>query len=338
MQIAQSIKENITILHCASMLGYHPVQRRGQRLSWTLKEHDSLVINLDERGRQRFIWNSRRVYGSVIDFYMAMTGCTQDKAILELGNVLKQHSISSWDSVRKSEIGSYHPVQQTSEIQLPEKSSDGSKRAFAYLCKTRSLDAKLVGELFKTHTLYQDKRGNVVFCGKNPQTKKIEYASVRGTLSDKQYRGDVSGSRKEIGFHFRLYHENPPAKLFVCESPIDCMSVASLLLAYDRPLEPYGFLSLGGTATNALEYHIRQNPQIDTIYLCQDNDDAGNHSRLQARTKLEELGFTGKIIDKLPLRKDFNEDLQKMTQLTTVAKLQEKSYSVQQIREPEQQY
>lgn len=320
MQLAQSIKENITILHCAEMLGYHPVQRKGNTLSWTLQEHDSLVINLDPNGCQRFIWNSQRIHGSVIDFYMAMTGSTQDRAIQDLGNILKEKSISSWALFQKKEQSSYHPIAQHPMFQLPQPDESNNRRMYAYLCKTRKIEQKLVVTLAKEGLIYQDVRGNVVFTGKNPDTNKTEYACLRGTLSSRQYRGEAHGSKKDIGFYFNLYTETPPTKLFVCESPIDAMSVASMLLNYNRPIAPYAFLSLGGTSLNALEFHIQKNPQIDTVYLCQDRDDAGNHSRLSAHTKLREWGFQGKIVDKPPIHKDFNEDLLQLKHLTQISK------------------
>lgn len=305
MQIVQSIKENISILYCAEMLGYHPVQCRGNQFRWSLKEHDSLVINLDSNGRQRFIWNSRGIHGSVIDFYMAMTGVDQKKAIQDLGNTLKEKSVSCWNSFKRMEQIPPKPA-VPQDLQLPEFTKD-CRRMYAYLCQTRKIDAQIVTALVKQRLLYQDTRGNVVFTGKNPETDKIEYACLRGTLSDKQYRGEVLGSKKEVGFQFHL-GENP-TKVFVCESPIDAMSVASILLQYHCSLEQYIFLSLGGTSVNALRYHLEKNPQINMVYLCQDNDAAGEKSRQKARETLEEMGFAGKIIDKLPQNKDFNEDL-----------------------------
>lgn len=311
MQLTQSIKENITILHCAEMLGYHPVQRRGNTLSWTLQEHDSLVITLDSNQHQRFIWNSQRLYGSVIDFYMAMTGADLQMTLHELGNLLKSRSISSWNVERSAERKTYEQVEtnKAEGLQLPEKSHNGYRRAYAYLIKSRGLNPKLVSELFERKMLYQDALGNVVFVGTSPQTNHPEYASVRGTLSQRVFRKDVMGSKKEIGFHFNLYREPPPSKLFVCEAPIDAMSIASALMHYRVGLEPYGFLSLGGVSLNALEYHLKHSPQIKTIYLCQDNDEAGNQSRQAAVDYLVKNGFEGKIVEKPPICKDFNEDL-----------------------------
>lgn len=335
MQLAQSIKENITILHCAEMLGYHPVQRKGNTLSWTLQEHDSLVINLDPNGCQRFIWNSQRIHGSVIDFYMAMTGVDMPKAIQELGTILKSKSISAWDTVRKTESSTYHQHNhhaEGNELKLPEHSAQGYRRAYAYLIKTRCLDKWMVSKLFSQNLLYQDIRGNVVFVGYKPHTNEPAYASLRGTLSSRQYRGDVSGSHKEVGFYFNLYGQHSPTKLFVCESPIDAMSVASMLIHYKIPLDTYGFISLGGTSLNALEYHLKQNPQIQTVYLCQDNDDAGNHSRLQAHSVLEKLEYTGQIVDKPPVSKDFNEDLKKLSQATAIVLEHNQSQLLQQTR------
>lgn len=45
---------------------------------------------------------------------------------------------------------------------------------------------------------------------------------------------------------------------------------------------------------------LDENPQIRTIYLAQDADEGGLKSRTNCRKLLEEKGFTGRVIDKLP--------------------------------------
>lgn len=298
MNVIQDIKETVSILQCAEELGYHPLHTGN---SWKLKEHDSCVIRINNQGKEEFFWNSRGLHGDVIDFYIAMTNCSIQQAVQSLSH----HSPSPpkyrnlYNATEKQPHVPFH---------LPD-SAPNNKRLFAYLCK-RGIHPVLVSTLLKQKQIFQDTFGNVVFTGKDPVTHQAAFACLRGTSPQKQFRMDIRGSKKEIGFYLNLYTQNVPSKLFVCESPIDCLSIATLLMQHKPNLKDYAFLSLGGTALNALEYHIQKNPHLNTIYLCQDNDPAGHKSRTNARNKLQEMGFTGKVIDKIPLSKDFNEDLQ----------------------------
>ena len=63
---------------------------------------------------------------------------------------------------------------------------------------------------------------------------------------------------------------------------------------------PYTYLSLETTYEGPLGIFLDENPQIRTIYLAQDADESGIKSRINCRKLLEERGFTGRVIDKLP--------------------------------------
>ena len=52
---------------------------------------------------------------------------------------------------------------------------------------------------------------------------------------------------------------------------------------------------------------LRQNPKLDMVYLCLDNDDAGNDACDRMTDTLEEMGLD---VERLcPVRKDWNDDL-----------------------------
>lgn len=305
--VVQSIKDNISITDYAQMLGYHVKEVTPGR--WTLEEHDSVNINMDPEhpGQQRFIWNSRQMHGSVIDFAMAANGCSQEEAISELRRVLGGKSGEYWREKRSAAQRSQPIRAAPTALELPELGEKGMARIYAYLCKTRGLDSRLLGDLIHNKQLYQDGHGNAVFVGYD-YDQKAKYCTFRGTLSEVSYRGEGRGSRKEIGFSMGLVGEQP-TRLMVCEAPIDAISLASMLEHYGRDSHAYAYLALGGTAPNALMYHLEHHPQLKTIYLCQDSDAAGLASREKCRQLLKEKGFAGKIIDKLPVGKDFNEDL-----------------------------
>lgn len=307
--ITRSIKDNISITEYAELLGYHVRQVSAAR--WTLEEHDSVNINLDPKhpGRQRFIWNSQGLSGSVIDFAIAMRGCSQDEAISELRRVLGGRSGESWHTQRQKRLAEYQPRADPAQLELPARAQGRPARVFAYLNKSRGIGVKLISRLVQEKILYQDKRGNAVFVGRDYDGQP-RYCCYRGTLSEVSYRGEARGSQKAVGFSLGLVGADPPpTRLMVFEAPIDALSAATMLERFGRKSEDYAYLSLGGTAPNALEYHLQHQPQLKTIYLCQDNDDAGRHSREKCREVLQKAGFTGRVIDKLPVGKDFNEDL-----------------------------
>lgn len=305
--VTQSIKENITITQYAEHIGLHPVPRGSAQDSFKLAEHDSCVINYDTDGHQRFYWNSRQRHGSVIDFCMTAKGVSQEAAIHELRDMLGGRSVSQWDSARQSEQEAHRARAAPQVYQPPEPSKEGQRRAFAYLLKTRGLSQSLVSALVKDKQIYQDVRGNVVFVGRDYDGAD-KYAFYRSTLSDVVYRGEAKGGSKEVNFSVNLVSK-APERLFVCEAAIDALSVASMLEHYGKDFGSYAYLALGGTSLNALQYHLGHSPQLKTIYLCQDRDEAGNKSRDEARKLLTEAGFQGRIIDKPPVQKDFNQDL-----------------------------
>lgn len=308
--ITQAIKDNISIVEYAERMGLHPVRRGGQRESWTLKEHDSLVIKPDNKhSYQWFIWNSTGQKGSVIDFAAAINGWSIPQAISELRKELGSYERPPIRAAPPQSAPAQHKpdTKPNTDLTLPAVSRNGQGRVFAYLCKTRGLSGSIVSALVHEKKIYQDIRGNAVFVGMD-YDGKTKYGTIRGTHSDIQFRGDVSGSDKKIGFSMGLVGESP-ARLFVCEAPIDAISIASMLEHFGRDPKAYAYLALGGTATNALEYHLAHHPQLKTIYLCQDNDTAGHKSRAACRSLLEQAGFTGQIADKPPISKDFNDDL-----------------------------
>lgn len=162
------------------------------------------------------------------------------------------------------------------------------------------------------------KNNNIVSTIENVQYKgQIEFADFEKWKNDKEniknyksieepfVRGDIEGSNKEVG----LFINNNSTSLLICEAPIDVMSLMTLLEHHKVNPEKYSYLAQSGVCLNALEYHIKKQPLINTVYLCYDNDEAGHTARGASRELLHTLGFIGKIIDKPPHNKDWNDDL-----------------------------
>ena len=90
-------------------------------------------------------------------------------------------------------------------------------------------------------------------------------------------------------------------RLFVFEAPIDLLS---FLCLFKKAWQKQSYLSLGGVGEKALLRFLSDRPNIKTVYLCLDSDQAGN----DACSRLVELMPEGLTVHRLiPLFKDWNE-------------------------------
>ena len=131
------------------------------------------------------------------------------------------------------------------------------------------------------------------------EVKKMEQedAGIRGTKE--KYRGDAPGSEKAYGFS----HTGTDDTLFVFEAPIDLLSFLS---ATGGGWETHHYISLGGVSEKALMQYLADHKNIRKIFLCLDNDTAGN----AACEKLAEKIPDDKMVMRLrPVKKDWNECL-----------------------------
>ena len=202
---------------------------------------------------------------------------------------------------------------------LPEK-SETNETVIKYLTEIRRLEKDLVEEWIAGGNIYEEKKHhNVVFVGRDADGIP-RYAHCRGTGGIK-YRGDVSGSDKSYGF----CHRGEDNQLFVFEAAIDLLSFIQL---FPKDWKKRSYLSLGGVSSVALMTFLSERPQITSVFLCLDNDHAGN----EACEKLAgEIPDGYRVIRLKPARKDWNEilcdenaDRKKVIQETVTMKMQEK--------------
>lgn len=277
---------------------------------YTCVEHDSFVVYPDQRG---WVWNSQGLKGGdVIAFVMKYENLTFAETLDKLISSSSQYDYSPPTTKPQK------PKEEQKHLQLPDKETGKFSRIFAYLCYTRRIDKNVVNYCFKNNTLYQDKRGNCVFVGFDKNNKPAS-GFIRGTLTDQRFRGDCSGSNKKVGFQIKTGNHK---EVYVFEAAIDAMSHASIAnLAYkdSNAFLRTNRLALGGLNTLALDQYLLDNPEVEKINFCLDNDynalnkdgsKAPNHGQEFAEkccAKYQELGYT--VINFCPKLKDFNEDL-----------------------------
>ena len=274
-----------------------PLERAGQEYRW--KRHDSLTV----RGN-KWYRHSQSKGGGPVDFVMEFFG----KSFTEAVELLTGEKRAT-------------PPQDSPQFRLPPRSPD-NQTARNYLTAARRIDEDVTGFFFASGDIYEDAaHHNAVFVGRD-EDGIPRYAHSKGTAGN--FRLDVKGSDKAFNFCYRGEGE----RLFVFEAPVDLLS---FLCLFKKEWQKQSYLSLGGVGEKALLRFLSDRPNIKTVFLCLDSDEAGNDacSRL---VKLMPEGYT--VHRLIPLFKDWNEVLQHRAEIKDGKYLREAIYG---LKEPPQE-
>lgn len=292
------LKHNVSILTVAEDMGFTPQQIGGY---YTLKEHDSVRIYPDTNSFNRF---SADVGGSTIDFAMHFGGLNQKEAI----QTLKDKSVGNrLDNLPQpvSQPTTQSTPAEPKKFELPEKAEGKFARAYAYLTKTRCIDSDIVQHCMKDGLIYEDNKHNVVFVG-NDEAEKPAYATRHTTLTNSDFKRDVANSRQDIGFMVN----NKAEKLYVCEAPIDALSIMCLRKQQGQDCNKASYLATCGTGkSNVLYNRLNHNPHIKEVVLANDNDEAGQIANRKIYENLKTNYPNIKVSYLKPKEKDINEHL-----------------------------
>ena len=278
------------------------LERAGNEYRW--KRHDSLTVR-----ENKWYRHSQSKGGGPIDFVMEFYGRSFTEAVQLL----------------TGELGEGKPEQTAppplSDFRLPPRSPDPGQ-VKRYLTEARRIDEDVTGFFLSTGDIYEEAaHHNAVFVGRD-ESGIPRYAHQRGTTGN--FRLDVKGSDKAFNFCYRGEGE----RLFVFEAPIDLLS---FLCLFKKDWQKQSYLALGGVGEKALLRFLSDRPNIKTVYLCLDSDQAGS----DACSRLAELMPEGLTVHRLvPLFKDWNEVLQRRAEIADGKYLSEAIYG---LREPPQE-
>lgn len=194
------------------------------------------------------------------------------------------------------------PEKQESSVPKPFALPEASvtmRRVYAYLMRQRHISREVITEFVREKLLYEDIHHNCVFVGLDADGI-AKHAHLRSTNSEgRAFRMNVEGSESAHSFH----KDGTDKSLYVFEAPIDLMSHMTIY--------PYGWLEHSyvaccGTSIQPVLERLRQNPKLDMVYLCLDNDEAGEEACDRMMEALRELDVD---VERLrPKGKDWNED------------------------------
>ena len=265
MRITDEQKERANLVNLPQFLMSHgfDLKKVGKEYVW--KEHDSLHIKDNgpgERGQWfRFSENRGGDNIGLLREYMDMSFLDAVEALTG------EHIDRTYTPSRTYES---KPVQQTArELSLAE--ADNCRRVFAYLCKTRRLDYDMLSALVKKGTISQEeKTGNVLFKYYDDQGKIIGAEKV-GTSTEQKFKGIAKGSAGGHGFEVV---RGTGEKAFFFESAIDMLSYLQM---HNKKLDNCRLVSMMGVKPNiVLDTMLRHNIAPENVFLCSDNDTAGN--------------------------------------------------------------
>ena len=128
-----------------------------------------------------------------------------------------------------------------------------------------------------------------------------KHAHLRSTSSSgKVFRINVEGSEAKHSFH----KDGTDCSLYVFEAPIDLLSHITL---YPTGWLEHSYVACCGTSVQPVLERLRQNPKLNMVYLCLDNDEAGEDACENMMEVLEEMDVD---VERLrPQGKDWNDDL-----------------------------
>jgi hypothetical protein len=262
--------EEIQTARSVSLTGYlesRGIEMERQGKYCRLKEHDSLVI---DPLTNKWFWNSRALRGqNAVDFLMAYDNLKFTEAVAALLGTPRA-------AFPPPRTGRSPPKAPAESFRAPRRAPD-MHRLYAYLTKTRGIAPEVVSHFVRLKTLYEDERHNCVFLGNAPDGGPA-YAFLRGTLTERPYKGEADGSDKRHIFRF----EGTGSRLYVFEAAVDMLSFITLC---PERWQEHSYLPLGGLGDAALAAFLARRPDVREIVFCLDDDIPGSLAAAKWRGK-----------------------------------------------------
>lgn len=295
-------------LEYAKAQGYELVQKG--RYAY-MKDHDSMVFGTNGQ----WFWNSMNMKGGALEFVMAYEGKSLVEAVLILNQERIEQAEEQLPHQQKADYSIKEDEASPREFELPPK-AENFKKLYAYLGHIRGFSQSVINVLVKKNVLYQSAEQlknnpertvtNCIFVTNNEEGTPVA-AFKRGCSQKSTFKMEVEGSRKDIPFALPV--NGKPNILAVFEGAIDAVSHACIYELSER--DPFGIhrIATGGSPKmEAIEWYLKQHPEIDTIWLAQDNDQGGQKQKESIReTFMQDMAI--RELPPLQCCKDWNESL-----------------------------
>lgn len=182
---------------------------------------------------------------------------------------------------------------------LPKR-NDNMRRVYAYLINRRGIDRDVLHSFAHKGMIYESADyHNAVFVGFD-KNGIARHAHKRGSGSQSTFKGNQDGGLPEYSFHWHGSSD----RVYLFEAPIDMMSFISM---HKEGWKQHSYAASCGVSDIVLWQMMMDNPHINKVYLCRDNDEAGQKANKRTSDALFVKGIQHEIL--VPNRKDWNEDI-----------------------------
>lgn len=185
-------------------------------------------------------------------------------------------------------------------LELPPK-YENMRRVYGYLIRRRCIDKDVLDAFSYRGLVYESADyHNAVFVGIDREGKP-RHIHKHSTAAQGSFKGNAPGSEPEFSFHWIGGGDT----LFLFEAPIDLLSFVTL---HKQSWKSNSFAAACGVSDRVLWETLKDRPYINSVFICLDNDEAGQKAAQRISEALTEKNIQSQIL--VPTRKDWNEDLQ----------------------------
>ena len=181
------------------------------------------------------------------------------------------------------------PIEKaTKPFELPARNRSMS-RLFSYLLLTWGIDKDILFEFIRQKMIYESADyHNAVFVGYD-LSGKHRHAHKRGTVKNNPYKRNVAGSQPEYSFHWH----GTSNKIYLFEAPIDMLSFISM---HKDNWKKHNYAASCSVSDRVLFQCLKDNKNIKYVYLCFDNDEAGQTANKRISDKLNSINIQNEIL------------------------------------------
>ncbi len=261
-----------------------PIKRSGREYVW-LDGSQKVTI----RGNLWF-HQYERIGGDAVSFVRRFYDMSYPEAVSFLLNQIGGHIVTAAPKTFQSTKKTFA---------LPEK-NDNMRRVYAYLLLHRRLDRDVIDTFTRYGMLYESAGyHNAVFVGYD-RDDIPRHCHMRGTGLESTFKCNVDSCDPRYSFHWHGTSE----RLYLFEAPIDMMSFISMNKV---EWKQHSYAAACCVSDQVLVQMLKDNPNIKSVSLCLDNDEAGQSANKRIANKLNADGIPYEVL--VPNRKDWNEDL-----------------------------
>lgn len=261
--------------------------------------HKDETANIVVTGDKWYDNKSNRGGVGPIDLVAHLRKCSFRDAVLWLAN--KTH----FNCLPQKTIQEKLPAEQMPYDQAKQEYAlrDDSRwpEARTYLINKRCLKSELVDEFYNNGNIYATAKGGIAFIHRNINGEDVGL-TIRAIKHQSRFR--LSIGRKTTGW-FTIGDINSAQKIVVVESAIDALSLCSL-----SGIEPEtAIVAVSGAFSpiTLLKHAWENEAKIVAAY---DSDQTGLQAKENLKKAWQEItNGMGEFDEKIPLKKDWNEDL-----------------------------